>query len=129
MEDKKDEDIKTGQEPEKEPGSKPSPQDDGRKDGQRKEKKDNVYDQYRYWGSGGKDDGGKLKMNGRNRFTLFIFLALIISFAFLFLNQGGGNRPAEVAWSSFSDALDSGSVTQVDIQDETTVTVLTSEGF
>ena len=129
MEDKKDEDIKTGQEPEKEPGSKPSPQDDGRKDGQRKEKKDNVYDQYRYWGSGGKDDGGKLKMNGRNRFTLFIFLALIISFAFLFLNPGGGNRPAEVAWSSFSDALDSGSVTQVDIQDETTVTFLTSEGF
>ena len=103
--------------------------DDGRKE-RKDKKKDNVYDQYRYWGSDpGKDGGGKLKMGGRNRFTLFIFLALIISFAFLFFNSASGQNPIEVSYTDFKTALEGGSVQSVDIQDESVVTFVTTNGF
>ena len=102
------------------------PENDGRKD----KKKTNVYDQYRYWGSdSGRDGDGKMKMNGRNRITLFIFLALIVSFAFLFFSQGSGQRAAEVSYTAFMSAVDSGSVTQVDIQDESVINFVTDSGF
>lgn len=105
--------------------------DEGSKENKsgKKTKKDNVYDQYRYWGSDNNDKDSKIKLNGRNRFTLFIFLALIISFAFLFFNQGSGQRATEVSYSAFKTALDSGSVTQVDIQDESEISFITSNGF
>lgn len=106
--------------------STPKPENDGRKD----KKKTNVYDQYRYWGSdSGRDGDGKMKMNGRNRITLFIFLALIVSFAFLFFSQGSGQRAAEVSYTAFISAVDSGSVTQVDIQDESVINFVTDSGF
>lgn len=102
------------------------PENDGRKD----KKKTNVYDQYRYWGSdSGRDGDCKMKMNGRNRITLFIFLALIVSFAFLFFSQGSGQRAAEVSYTAFMSAVDSGSVTQVDIQDESVINFVTDSGF
>lgn len=102
------------------------PENDGRKD----KKKTNVYDQYRYWGSdSGRDGDGKMKMNGRNRITLFIFLALIVSFAFLFFSQGSGQRAVEVSYTAFMSAVDSGSVTQVDIQDESVINFVTDSGF
>ena len=102
------------------------PENGGRKD----KKKTNVYDQYRYWGSdSGRDGDGKMKMNGRNRITLFIFLALIVSFAFLFFSQGSGQRAAEVSYTAFMSAVDSGSVTQVDIQDESVINFVTDSGF
>ena len=102
------------------------PENDGRKD----KKKTQVYDQYRYWGSdSGRDGDGKMKMNGRNRITLFIFLALIVSFAFLFFSQGSGQRAAEVSYTAFMSAVDSGSVTQVDIQDESVINFVTDSGF
>ena len=106
--------------------STPKPENDGRKD----KKKTNVYDQYRYWGSdSGRDGDGKMKMNGRNRITLFIFLALIVSFAFLFFSQGSGQSAAEVSYTAFMSAVDSGSVTQVDIQDESVINFVTDSGF
>ena len=95
----------------------------------KKTRKDNVYDQYRYWGSDRNDKDSKLKLNGRNRFTLFIFLALIISFAFLFFNQSSGQRATEVSYSAFKSALEAGSVTQVDIQDEAEISFITANGF
>lgn len=95
----------------------------------KKARKDNVYDQYRYWGSDRNDKDSKLKLNGRNRFTLFIFLALIISFAFLFFNQSSGQRATEVSYSTFKSALEAGSVTQVDIQDESEISFMTANGF
>ncbi len=104
--------------------------DKGRdKDKDKDKKKTNVYDQYRYWGSDGKGGDSKLKMNTRNRFTLFIFLALIISFAFLFFNQSGSQRATEVTYSAFLTALESGSVTQADIQDESVIEFVTTNGF
>lgn len=111
---------------EKKDESTQKPENDGRKD----KKKTNVYDQYRYWGSdSGRDGDGKMKMNGRNRITLFIFLALIVSFAFLFFSQGSGQRAAEVSYTAFMSAVDSGSVTQVDIQDESVINFVTDSGF
>lgn len=102
---------------------------DKEKDKDKDRKKANVYDQYRYWGSDNRGGDSKLKMNGRNRFTLFIFLALIISFAFLFFNQSGSQRATEVTYSAFLTALESGSVTQVDIQDESIIDFVTTNGF
>ena len=95
----------------------------------KKARKDNVYDQYRYWGSDRNDKDSKIKLSGRNRFTLFIFLALIISFAFLFFNQSSGQRATEVSYSTFKSALEAGSVTQVDIQDESEISFMTTNGF
>ena len=95
----------------------------------KKARKDNVYDQYRYWGSDRNDKDSKIKLSGRNRFTLFIFLALIISFAFLFFNQSSGQRATEVSYSTFKSALEAGSVTQVDIQDESEISFMTANGF
>ena len=95
----------------------------------KKARKDNVYDQYRYWGSDRNDKDSKIKLTGRNRFTLFIFLALIISFAFLFFNQSSGQRATEVSYSTFKSALEAGSVTQVDIQDESEISFMTANGF
>ena len=105
--------------------------DEGSAEGKtgKKARKDNVYDQYRYWGSDRNDKDSKLKLNGRNRFTLFIFLALIISFAFLFFNQSSGQRSTEVSYSAFKSALEAGSVTQVDIQDEAEISFITENGF
>ena len=105
--------------------------DEGSAEGKtgKKARKDNVYDQYRYWGSDRNDMDSKLKLNGRNRFTLFIFLALIISFAFLFFNQSSGQRATEVSYSAFKSALEAGSVTQVDIQDEAEISFITANGF
>ena len=105
--------------------------DEGSAEGKtgKKARKDNVYDQYRYWGSDRNDKDSKLKLNGRNRFTLFIFLALIISFAFLFFNQSSGQRATEVSYSAFKSALEAGSVTQVDIQDEAEISFITENGF
>ena len=95
----------------------------------KKARKDNVYDQYRYWGNDRNDKDSKIKLTGRNRFTLFIFLALIISFAFLFFNQSSGQRATEVSYSTFKSALEAGSVTQVDIQDESEISFMTANGF
>ena len=105
--------------------------DEGSSEGKtgKKTRKYNVYDQYRYWGSDRNDKDSKLKLNGRNRFTLFIFLALIISFAFLFFNQSSGQRATEVSYSAFKSALEAGSVTQVDIQDEAEISFITANGF
>ena len=102
--------------------------DGAKKDKDKDKKKKNVYDQYRYWGSDDKGDS-RFKMNGRNRFTLFIFLALIISFAFLFFSQGNSQRAVEVTYSAFTSAVESGSVIQADIEDQTVITFLTDSGF
>ncbi len=102
--------------------------DEVKKDKDKDKKKKNVYDQYRYWGSDDKGES-RFKMNGRNRFTLFIFLALIISFAFLFFSQGNSQRAVEVTYSAFTSAVESGSVIQADIEDQTVITFLTDSGF
>ena len=140
MDEYKDEekkDLNEGGSPEmqdKKPESSVKPEekkDEGSGEGKngKKARKDNVYDQYRYWGSDRNDKDSKIKLSGRNRFTLFIFLALIISFAFLFFNQSSGQRATEVSYSTFKSALEAGSVTQVDIQDESEISFITTNGF
>lgn len=140
MDEYKDEekkDLNEGGSPEmqdKKPESSVKPEekkDEGSGEGKngKKARKDNVYDQYRYWGSDRNDKDSKIKLSGRNRFTLFIFLALIISFAFLFFNQSSGQRATEVSYSTFKSALEAGSVTQVDIQDESEISFMTTNGF
>ena len=140
MDEYKDEekkDLNEGGSPEmqdKKPESRVKPEekkDEGSGEGKngKKARKDNVYDQYRYWGSDRNDKDSKIKLSGRNRFTLFIFLALIISFAFLFFNQSSGQRATEVSYSTFKSALEAGSVTQVDIQDESEISFMTTNGF
>lgn len=106
----------------KEPSEKKNEED------KKKKKKDNVYDQYRYWGSEGKNDS-PLKLSGKNRLTLFIFLALLISFAFLFFNDSRGAKPQEVPYSVFVSAVDSGEVVSVQIKDESVVTFTLSDGM
>ena len=128
MDEYKDEEKKDLNEGGRKPEEK---KDEGSGEGKngKKARKDNVYDQYRYWGSDRNDKDSKIKLTGRNRFTLFIFLALIISFAFLFFNQSSGQRATEVSYSTFKSALEAGSVTQVDIQDESEISFMTANGF
>ena len=92
-----------------------------------KKKKDNVYDQYRYWGSEGGDDG-KFRGGMKNKLTLFVFIALILSFGFLFFNEGRAAKPQEVSYSAFIGAVKSGSVVRADIRDESQVTFTTLNG-
>ncbi|MDY2816956.1 MAG: ATP-dependent metallopeptidase FtsH/Yme1/Tma family protein, partial [Bullifex sp.] len=92
-----------------------------------KKKKDNVYDQYRYWGSEGGDDG-KFRGGMKNKLTLFVFIALILSFGFLFFNEGRAAKPQEVSYSAFIGAVKSGSVIRADIRDEAQVTFTTLNG-
>lgn len=94
-------------------------------DSEKKKKKTNVYDQYRYWGSGGdgKKDGPFSPKGGgaRNRITLFIFIALILSFIFLFFNESRTPAAVETSYSYFLNAVDTGVVSQVQIKDESTI--------
>ena len=91
-------------------------------------KKRNVYDEYKYWGADKKKDDSPLKMNGRNRFTLFIFLALILSFAFLFFNESKATKPVQTTYTEFLSVVDSGQVASVQIKDESVVNFTLNNG-
>ena len=62
------------------------PENTPKKGSDEKKKKDNVYDQYKYWGSD-KNDDGFFKGGPKGKLTLFIFIALVLSFGFLFFNE------------------------------------------
>jgi len=94
--------------------------ENGDKDKGKKRKSDNVYDQYRAWGGDDDDDAGRVSFRGRNRFTLIVFIILIVSFAFLFFGEASGEKEREVSYSTFTSAVESGTVRSVDIQDKTT---------
>ena len=92
-----------------------------------KKKKDNVYDQYKYWGSD-KNDDGRFKGGPKGKLTLFIFIALVLSFGFLFFNESRATKPQEVTYSTFVKAVENGSVVKADIKDEAQVTFTTLNG-
>ncbi len=103
------------------------PKNTPKKESDEKKKKDNVYDQYKYWGSD-KNDDGFFKGGPKGKLTLFIFIALVLSFGFLFFNESRATKPQEVTYSSFIKAVENGSVIKADIKDESQVTFTTLNG-
>ena len=103
------------------------PENTPKKESNEKKKKDNVYDQYKYWGSD-KNDDGFFKGGPKGKLTLFIFIALVLSFGFLFFNESRATKPQEVTYSSFIKAVENGSVIKADIKDESQVTFTTLNG-
>ena len=103
------------------------PENTPKKESDEKKKKDNVYDQYKYWGSD-KNDDGFFKGGPKGKLTLFIFIALVLSFGFLFFNESRATKPQEVTYSSFIKAVENGSVIKADIKDEAQVTFTTLNG-
>ncbi|MSU05333.1 ATP-dependent zinc metalloprotease FtsH [Spirochaetales bacterium NM-380-WT-3C1] len=103
------------------------PENTPKKGSDEKKKKDNVYDQYKYWGSD-KNDDGFFKGGPKGKLTLFIFIALVLSFGFLFFNESRATKPQEVTYSSFIKAVENGSVIKADIKDEAQVTFTTLNG-
>lgn len=103
------------------------PENTPKKESNEKKKKDNVYDQYKYWGSD-KNDDGFFKGGPKGKLTLFIFIALVLSFGFLFFNESRATKPQEVTYSSFIKAVENGSVIKADIKDEAQVTFTTLNG-
>ena len=103
------------------------PENTPKKESNEKKKKDNVYDQYKYWGSD-KNDDGFFKGGPKGKLTLFIFIALVLSFGFLFFNESRATKPQEVTYSSFIKAVENGSVIKADIKDKAQVTFTTLNG-
>ena len=92
--------VPPSQEPEKKP-------DEGRKEAKPKK---NVYDQYRYWSSGGSPEGGGPSGGRRNRIALFAFVLLLISFTYIFLSTPTGAEATETSYTAFMSAVESGDV-------------------
>ena len=77
--------------------------------------KKNVYDQYRYWGSGGAPEGGGPSGGRRNRIALFAFVLLLISFTYIFLSTPTGAEAAETSYTAFMASVENGDVYSADI--------------
>lgn len=113
--------------PPEEKKSEPSEDEDKKKEDEKadgKKEKENVFDSYRYWGS----NNQKGKMPMKNRFTLLVFIALILGFAFLFFSESEKQQAVPSNWSTFTRMVDSGMVTSVEIKDESEVTFTTIDG-
>ena len=101
-------------------GPVPPSQDPGRKGEEGKKEKEpkpkkNVYDQYRYWGSGGAPEGGGPSGGRRNRIALFAFVLLLISFTYIFLSTPTGAEATESSYTAFLSSVENGDVYAADI--------------
>ncbi len=111
--------VPPSQEPEKKP-------DEGRKEGKPKK---NVYDQYRYWGSGGSPGSGGGPSGGRrNRIAFFAFVLLLVSFAYIFLSTPTGNTAEETSYTAFLSSVESGNVYTADIVESSRIDYMLSDG-
>ena len=110
--------VPPSQEPEKKP-------DEGRKEAKPKK---NVYDQYRYWGSGGSPEGGGPSGGRRNRIALFAFVLLLISFTYIFLSTPTGAEATETSYTAFMSAVESGDVYSADIVESSRVDYILLDG-
>ena len=79
--------------------------------------KKNVYDQYRYWGSGGAPEGGGPSGGRRNRIALFAFVLLLISFTYIFLSTPTGAEAAETSYTAFMASVENGDVYSAVLED------------
>lgn len=128
--DKKEEVIEgesvTPEKEEKPSGEKPSP-----KDGKDRE---NMYDKYRYWGSGDNSGSGKRSGGGggknsiHNRIALIILVLLAMSFFFVFFQDSKSARATKTSYTEFIASVDSGAVTSADIVGGSSITYVTSDG-
>ena len=90
------------------PEGKPS---EDKKDEGKKPRK-NIYDQYRYWGSGnesGSPGGGKGSAR-RSRLALVALILLIISFGYVFMTDSSAVQRTETSYSDFVSYAEAGSV-------------------
>ena len=97
---------------------------DKKKSGEKRQK--SVYDQYRYWGSGGSsgdnDNKGGFKNGRGNRAALVALILLIVSFLYIFFSTPSGQTTTETSYTTFLGYVQSGSVTAVDIAEQSKVT-------
>ena len=120
----------------------PTPEDGKKDDGdkgssqpeEKKKRGKNPYDQYRYWGSdndgGGKSGGPHFKGGRPNRVALAIFILLIASFVYMiFVDSNVRGAGTEVSYSQFMNAVESGSVASVNIQDNVNIEFTYTNGM
>ena len=90
------------------PEGKPSEE---KKDEGKKPRK-NIYDQYRYWGSGneGGSPGGGKGSARRSRLALVALILLIISFGYVFMTDSSAVQRTETSYSDFVSYAEAGSV-------------------
>ena len=90
------------------PEGKPS---EDKKDEGKKPRK-NIYDQYRYWGSGneGGSPGGGKGSARRSRLALVALILLIISFGYVFMTDSSAVQRTETSYSDFVSYAEAGSV-------------------
>jgi ATP-dependent metalloprotease FtsH len=125
----KDADFKPAENAEK-PTEKPAaPTEDKDKDpenkaGQEKpssgKKKDNVYEKFQYWGSEPPSGKGPMVKKGKP-FTFILFIVLLLSMVFFVFFDRSAASSVTVPYSQFLKYVDAGSVTGVNIQDETKI--------
>ncbi len=110
---------------------KPSGEKHPPKDGKEKE---NMYDKYRYWGSGDNRGSGKRSGGGggktsiHNRIALIILVLLAMSFFFVFFQDSKSARATKTSYTEFIASVDSGAVTSAEIVGGTNITYVTSDG-
>ncbi len=117
-----------GASPAPEPERKPEGPEGGRKQDEKPRK--NVYDQYRYWGSGGQGgDGGPFKGGGkRNRLALIALILLVISFVYVFMSTPSGVEAEETSYTAFLDQVERGNVASVTIVEHSVIDYTLSSG-
>ena len=101
-----------------------TPQDEGKKSGDKPKK--NIYDQYRYWGSdnGSSGNNGSNNPKGsarRNRVALIALILLIISFGYIFMSDAASVQRTETSYSEFLAFVESGNVKAVTIVEQNVV--------
>ena len=118
-----------GASPSPEPERKPEGPEGGRKQDEKPKK--NVYDQYRYWGSGGQGgDGGSFKGGGkRNRLALIALILLVISFVYVFMSTPTGVEAEETSYTMFLDQVERGNVASVTIVEHSVIDYTLSNGM
>ena len=115
--------------PSPEPEKKPDSPEGGSKQDEKPKK--NVYDQYKYWGSGGQGgDGGSFKGGGkRSRLALIALILLVISFIYVFMSTPTGTEAEETSYSAFIDQVDRGNVESVTIVEQSVVNYTLANGI
>lgn len=108
------------------PDEKKPSEDNGKEN--RREEKPNVYDQYRYWETGGKRPGG-IKGGKPNKIALAAFIILIASFVYMIFNDASVSQTVDVSYSRFKALAEAGTVESVTILDSEQIEFVTRDGL
>ena len=125
---RKPSDDKKASQPKAETGRKASSEKKDSADNRKK----NVYDEYKYWGSKNPKDGGKgpqFKGGKPNKFALVVFILLIASFVYMIFNDASAAGRQTVSYSRFLNEVEADNILRVDIYDSAKIEFQTIGGL